>query len=114
MSKHGLNSDIAVLCGEITALAVLITNNSETDVFVKFSGHVKYFEVDIYLNGWKPNSSADTEDVINLKDKPNRVIKNLKTIKHYLIKLARGQKINFAYLPYTVEEVRHYSLTCDG
>lgn len=39
---------------EILALAIDITNNTEADVFVDYSGHVNSLYVKVFLKGWTP------------------------------------------------------------
>ena len=38
----------------ITELAIDITNNTEADVFVDYSGHVNSLYVKVFLKGWTP------------------------------------------------------------
>ena len=49
---NNLDKKIALVL-EIQELSIWITNNSKTDVFVDYSGHVNGLSIRIMLNGWK-------------------------------------------------------------
>jgi len=48
-SKKSIESRIA----QITALAYRVTRQGKHDVFARYSGHVDFFEVRIFVGGWK-------------------------------------------------------------
>ncbi len=47
-----LKPEIIKLCGEIQALGVFVSDISEHDVFVNYSGHVNLLEVTVINDGW--------------------------------------------------------------
>ena len=67
---------------DILQLAVEISQNTKTDVFVDYSGHVDLLKVMIFNSGWSDGSSGDykksiyldtteyrtEEDIINVLD----------------------------------------------
>lgn len=81
-----MNSVIKKLIGEITELAVEITNNTKHDVFVEYRAQINAIQVYIYLNGWTVNK--DCEDILNLSlNWKEEKIKKLKSTKRKLKKL---------------------------
>ena len=112
-----MDKDIAVLTGEIIALSCLIGNaDNPIEVMNSYAkyGCVNKLDINIYLNGWKPNYDPDIFESVDIEERQwntkEEIIGNLQKVKHFLIKLARGCKINFAYLPYEVEKVKHYNI----
>ena len=65
MGENKLNS--AKLVGELSKLAVEISENTKTDVFVRYSPHVNDVMIDIHLNGWTSDRHKPTYLSINLK-----------------------------------------------
>lgn len=45
----------------ITELTLEIVNNSDIDIFLDFSSHVKFFSIKIVLNGWNSNGDYETD-----------------------------------------------------
>ena len=65
MGENKLNS--AKLVGELSKLAVEISENTKTDVFVRYSPHGNDVMIDIHLNGWNSDRHKPTNVSINLK-----------------------------------------------
>ena len=55
------------LAQRILKLAIEITNNTETDVFVNYSGHVDYIGISVYLQGWNREYDEDYKEEIWFK-----------------------------------------------
>lgn len=109
-----VNKSISQLVGEITSLAVIITTNTDTDVFINYSAHCDDLEIRIHSDGWKTNSRPDIiEDVFTKSSKyrtEREVMKKLYETEKQLIKIARKGKIDFSKLPYELIEVKKYHL----
>ncbi len=66
------------LLQKIILKAYEVNENTEHTVFVSFSGHVKWIEINIYLNGWKKNKEKDIELIAYLyEDKAIEQLKNI-------------------------------------
>lgn len=66
------------LLQKIILKAYKVNENTEHTVFVDFSGHVKWIEINIYLNGWKKNKEKDIELIAYLyEDKAIEQLKNI-------------------------------------
>lgn len=63
------------LIQKIMLKAYKVNKNTKHAVFVEFMGHVNWFQVQIYLNGWKENSDPDINIKTYLDEK--MVIENL-------------------------------------
>lgn len=46
-----------------------VNKNTEHTVFVDFMGHVNWFQIHVYLNGWKENSNPDIKIETYLDEK---------------------------------------------
>ena len=60
-----INNKKIALVTAITGLTLEITSNSDIDIFIDYSSHVKYFSVKIVLNGWN-NKGYETDLYKNL------------------------------------------------
>ena len=57
------------LIQKIMLKAYEVNKNTEHTVFVDFMGHVNWFQVQVYLNGWKENSNPDIKIETYLDEK---------------------------------------------
>ena len=78
------------LIKEIMAKAIEITMNTETDIFIDYSGHVNTLYVFYYKNGWKSGIEEDFDMKINLNFKTSAE-QSLKIILEELKKLEEGE-----------------------
>lgn len=67
---------------EILTLAIDITNNTEADVFVDYSGHINGLSVRVFLKGWKPEYDKYDFNKILYLDRDN--VNELQEIIDYL------------------------------
>ena len=67
----------------IVALAMEVSANTKADVFVRYSGHVDAFNVDIHPNGWRdqqPGNEYRCYDIYTKSDPEERTINVLDAI----------------------------------
>ena len=57
------------LIQKIILKAYEVNKNTEHTVFVDFMGHVNWFQIHVYLNGWKENSNPDIKIETYLDEK---------------------------------------------
>ena len=57
------------LIKEIMIKACEVNKDTKHTVFITFMGHVEWFNVQIYLNGWKENEEPDINKEIYLDKK---------------------------------------------
>lgn len=62
-----LQEDIKELLQKIIVKAYEVNKNTNHTVFVRFSGHVNWLEVKIFLNGWKEDADEDISYTISLR-----------------------------------------------
>ena len=62
-----LQEYIKELLQKIIVKAYEVNENTNHTVFVRFSGHVSWLEVRIFLNGWKENTHEDINYTISLR-----------------------------------------------
>jgi len=109
-----VNKSINQLVGEITSLAVMITSNTNADVFIDYSAHCDSLEIRIFKDGWENHCGPDIEEDAYTKIGPRRneenVIKKQQEIEKQLVRIARKGKINFSELPYELVQVKAYRL----
>jgi hypothetical protein len=105
-----MNKTIPQLVGEITSLAVLITQNTKHDVFVDYQAHVCKLVVGLYVNGWQLGKEHIDADVYIDSNNSDEAIKRLTEIKKQLVQIGLKNKLNFSKLPYEIEEIKHYKL----
>ncbi len=79
----------ADIIGEITSLAVHISETQQPDIFVEYSGHVDTVKIRIYSKGWEPSGidnecNPDIELRIWLDDNKTKVVDLLDDIKQQL------------------------------
>jgi hypothetical protein len=106
-----LHKTINTLIGDITSLAVLITQNTKADVFIEYSAHVNKISIKFHPNGWEDKASKPiTLDVYlgSQWDKEEDVIKRLQGTKKQLVQFGIKNKLDYSKLPYEIEEVKHY------
>lgn len=81
-----LNKKITLAC-EVLKLSARITNNSVTDVFCEYSGHVNGITIRVFLNGW--NSEQITPDYYKIIYLDRADVKDLEELTMYLKELER-------------------------
>ena len=52
MKKTKTQRDIVDWMVEIMRMALLVNRETKHDVIINFAGHVNYFSVDVFYNGW--------------------------------------------------------------
>ena len=81
-----MSSVVKKLIGEITELAVEITNKTKHDVFVRYEGHVNAIIIDYHKNGYYSGSNGI--DILDLfMNNGKNHISKLKQAKRKLKKL---------------------------
>lgn len=70
------------LCRDILCLSMQISEESSTDVYVKYYPHVNEFDVEIFLDGFNNNYKDHTDYQIDLTG--NNAITKLTEIKENL------------------------------
>lgn len=103
-------SEIAVLIGEVTALAFLVNQNTKHAVFVDYSGHVDDLELRICTSKEKYNERITQDALYVSGDQARDVERKLKLLKLQLRKILRDNKVNYNELSYTIREERDYHL----
>lgn len=96
----------AKLAGEITTLAALITNSTDTDIFTQYSAHVDNLEIDFYQNGWK--SDVGRKNVLSyncyIGDREDiEALKILYKIKRQFVQILKDEQLDYSILDYTTE-----------
>ncbi len=71
---------------KIIRIALMINQKHVNTVFFNFSGHVNWFEVFVFLNGWKEGKNADFEERISL-DYDDNIYERLENVSNYLKKI---------------------------
>lgn len=71
---------------KIIRIALMINQKHVNTVFINFSGHVNWFEVSVFLNGWKEGKNADFEERISL-DYDDNIYERLENVSNYLKKI---------------------------
>lgn len=71
---------------KIIRIALMINQKHVNTVFFNFSGHVNWFEVSVFLNGWKEGKNADFEERISL-DYDDNIYERLENVSNYLKKI---------------------------
>ena len=64
------------LIGKLTSLAYKVTNTTNADVFIDYSGHVNYITVRVYKDGWDTEKHAGIRHFIDLSNPENVVVIN--------------------------------------
>lgn len=104
-----MKKEICQLIGEITSLAVLITEKTEIDIFVDYAAHVGELGIRVYPEGW-----SDDEVFINYDNYINRdsSYAELVKVKRQLIKIAIKGHVDLSKFPYEIEtiEIKNYKL----
>jgi hypothetical protein len=81
-----MSSVIKKLIGEITELAVQVTNNTKHDVFVDYRAHINTFAIIVHIDGWDKNRNP--KEILRLSlNWDDEKIKKLKQTKRKLKKL---------------------------
>lgn len=109
-----MNKSINQLVGEITSLAVVITTNTDIDVFTNYVAHCNNVEISIHKDGWVNNHTPDVFETVHMEQNSYKtekdIIKKLEEVEKQLIRIARKDKINFSKLPYELIQVKKYHL----
>lgn len=100
-----ISSDVAKVVGDIMVLGVKISNETDADVFVNFSGHVNEISVQIHTRGWKDSSHPTLSDSCYLE---KTHIKTLRGIRDTLSKFYKNGKVNSENFSYEEQTIRHY------
>lgn len=104
-----MKKEICQLIGEITSLAVLITEKTEADIFVDYAAHVKALSIKVYPKGW-----SDDEVFINYNNYLNKDYSyaELVKVKRQLIKIVIKGHVDLTKFPYEIEtiEIKNYKL----
>ncbi|HID0817726.1 TPA: hypothetical protein ACXNW8_003442 [Clostridium botulinum] len=106
-----MEQTIIELCGEIMEIAAKITLLTKTEVFVELSGHVKWFEVKVYKNGWSNQSEPTFSDTVRLDPEDvdlKFTIKTLRGIRDTLRKLYKNGHVSSKNFAYEEEIIKHY------
>lgn len=78
--------DISKKIGKLVALAHHITMTTKADAFAEYSGHVDWFAIRYYENGWHEDMEAKyimANEKVNFKN-VNKAIKELKKLEREL------------------------------
>ncbi|MFD3271478.1 hypothetical protein ACE3MS_15265 [Paenibacillus dendritiformis] len=104
------SSEIAVLIGEVQALAFLVNQKTKYAVFVRYSGHVATLELSIRASK-ESFTEHITDDNFYVSGRNSRdVERKLKLLKLRLRKILRDNKVDYNELSYTIREERDYHL----
>lgn len=68
-----MNKTIKYIATEIISLAYTITNISDYDIFVRYSGHVNKFDIEIHKQAWTMGTDHLGEKYFNEGDEENLV-----------------------------------------
>ena len=71
---------------KIVRLALMMNQRQQNTVFFSFSGHVNWFSISIFLDGWKEGRHPDLEEQISFNLDKN-AYKRLINISNYLKKI---------------------------
>jgi hypothetical protein len=100
-----MNKDIAKVIAEISEVATLINLETEHDVFISISAHVKKIEFQFHEDGWK-NSKKPTYSDEMYFDK--NTLKALRGVLDTLRKIYKNGQVNSKDFGYETEEIKHY------
>ncbi|MCY9738339.1 hypothetical protein M5X00_31600 [Paenibacillus alvei] len=103
-------SEIAVLIGEVQALAFLVNQSTKYAVFVEQSGHVESFKISIRASKENYKERITEDELYVSGDLARDVERKLKLLKLQLRKILRDNKVDYNELSYTIHEERDYSL----
>lgn len=82
----GIEFKIIKLVEEVIHIALMINQRQKNTVFFSFSGHVNWFEISVFLDGWKEYKYADFEEKISF-DTDEFIYERLLNIASYLRKI---------------------------
>lgn len=74
------------LVEQIVYRSLMINQRHQNTVFFNFSGHVNWFEISIFLEGWKEGKNPDLEEKISFNIDDN-ISERLINISNYLKKI---------------------------
>ncbi|NGP60020.1 hypothetical protein FLT15_17925 [Paenibacillus thiaminolyticus] len=103
-------SEIAVLIGEVQALAFLVNQKTKYAVFVNYSGHVEILGVSIRASKENFTEWITSDDIYVSGRNARDVERKLKLLKLRLRKILRDNKVDYNELSYTIREERDYHL----
>ena len=68
MKKTKTQRDIVDWMVEIMRMALFVNRETKHDVIINFAGHVDYFSVDVFYNGWGDMRMPDFHSEFYLTD----------------------------------------------
>lgn len=104
------SSEIAVLIGEVQALAFLVNQKTKYSVFVRYSGHVEHLGLVICASKEKYTEHITDDELYVSGHNSHDVERKLKLLKLRLRKILRDNEVDYNELSYTVREERDYHL----
>ncbi|BFH70639.1 hypothetical protein J27TS7_57670 [Paenibacillus dendritiformis] len=104
------SSEIAVLIGEVQALAFLVNQKTKYAVFVEHAGHVQKLKLSIRASKENFTEWITDDELYVSGNLAHGVERKLKLLKLRLRKILRDNKVDYNELSYTVREERDYHL----
>lgn len=100
-------SEVCRLVGEIQTLGAMISNSTEADVFVRFSGHVELVDIEIHLSGWNVEGQADIKHEVITRDSSEENVKTLKKIVEEMMLILLKGGMDLEKIGYYVDSVEY-------
>ncbi|GAA0774442.1 hypothetical protein GCM10008908_24280 [Clostridium subterminale] len=100
-----MNKDIAKVIADISEVATLINLETEHDVFINISAHVKRIQFLFHEKGWVNSKEPTYFDEMYFDEKN---IKRLRGVLDTLRKIYKNGRVNSKNFDYETEEIKHY------